>query len=149
MQVKAWHHTSLAVADLDKAVGFYVAAFGYRLAFEERGMTREIRRMTGRQCLSCDLAMLISPVSAQMLEIIAFKGAGRALSLPLPPGSGHIAFQVASLDRAASHVRGLGAEMLGEVTEFPEGRAAYFREPGGSFFELEELTDEGWAKEGA
>ncbi|MBM3585623.1 MAG: VOC family protein [Alphaproteobacteria bacterium] len=144
--VKAWHHTSLAVADLDWTVTFYCAAFGFRLAFDERGMTREIRSMTGRERLACDLAMLSSPHAGQMLELIAFRGGGKDLALPLAAGAGHIAFEGADLDKALGEVMRLGARPIGAVTSFPEGRATYCREPGGSFFELEELHDQSWAK---
>lgn len=146
MKIKAWHHTSLAVCNLDRSAGFYAAAFGYRVTFEERGITREIRAMTGQETLSCDLAVLVSAWSDQMLELIAFKGdVPEDLAVPLPAGAAHIAFTVEALDHALGEVKGFGATQIGSVTSFPEGRAVYCREPGGSFFELQELADENWA----
>src|SRR3569623_2365199 len=76
MQVTAWHHTSLAVADLDRAIAFYAAAFGYRIAFLERGMAGQIREMTGAPGLTCDIAQLQAPSSSHVLELIAFHGQG-------------------------------------------------------------------------
>jgi predicted enzyme related to lactoylglutathione lyase len=49
---------------------------------------------------------------------------------------------VENLDYALSHVQSLGAAMVGRIASFPEGRAVYCREPGGTFFEMEE-TGEG------
>lgn len=141
MGVKVWHHTSLAVADLDRAVAFYSAAFDYALLFTERGMATQIARMTGVRGLVCDLAQLRSPASGHVLELIAFKGVGAGEAKPLQPGAAHIAFHVDDLAAALAKVTQLGAVPLGEITDFDEGRSVYCREPSGSFFELEQLHE--------
>ena len=142
MAVKVWHHTSLAVSDLDRAIDFYRRAFAYELLFEERGMAGQIARMTGIAGLTCDLAQLRSPISGHVLELIAFKGAAAGDPRPLRPGAAHIAFYVDDLEAALSTVERLGAERLGEITQFDEGRSVYCREPAGSFFELEQVKHE-------
>ena len=139
MAVKVWHHTSLAVSDLKRAIDFYRRAFDYEVLFEERGMAEQIARMTGSPGLICDLAQLRSPVSGHVLELIAFKGAAAGDPQPLRPGAAHVAFHVDDLEAALAKVKRLGAVPLGEITQFDEGRSVYCREPAGSFFELEQL----------
>ena len=89
-----WAHTSLAVDDLDTALRFYREAFGFDLRFEERGMTDQIRGMTGIAEVTCDLAQLSSPISSHVLELIAFRGvpAARASWAPTAAGRAHVAF---------------------------------------------------------
>lgn len=139
MGVKVWHHTSLAVADIDRAVAFYRAAFGYEVLFEERGMAAQIASMTGVPGLVCDLVQLRSPISGHVLELIAFKGQGTGGPKPLQPGMAHVAFYVDDLQETLAKVERLGAVRLGDITQFDEGRSVYVREPAGSFLELEEL----------
>ena len=133
VEATAWTHTSIAVDDFDRAVRFYRDAFGFEVLFEDRGMTDVIRKMTGIPTLACDLAQLCLPNSPHKLELIAFHIAGVAGGAP--PAS-HVAFRVADISAALEAIRALGAEQIGEVTVFPEGRAVYCREPGGSVFEL-------------
>jgi predicted enzyme related to lactoylglutathione lyase len=61
---------------------------------------------------------------------------------PLRPGQAHVAFVVEDLDSALATVEALSAQRIGEIAIFPEGRAAYFVEPSGTFFELEELGED-------
>jgi predicted enzyme related to lactoylglutathione lyase len=135
-----WHHTSLAVTDIDQAVAFYQAAFGYEVLLLEREMTDRIQRIVGLAGLRCDLAQLRSPLSGHVLELIAFHDvpAGKETHGPTRAGAAHVAFQVQDLDRALREVQRHGAALIGEITRFPEGRCAYCREPSGTVFELQE-----------
>lgn len=143
MKLKTWDHTSLAVDDLDLSLQFYRQTFGYAPAFEERGMAKEIRSMMGLTRLTCDLAQLSHPLSGQRLELIAFHGHDAPpQSHPLAAGAGHIGFVVENLDEALAAVVTNGAVPIGTITDFPEGRSTYCREPGGSFFELSEMNEE-------
>ena len=146
VRFRSWHHTSLAVRDLDVATAFYRDAFGYELLFRERGMSRQIASMTGIDGLTCDLAQLRSARSDHLLELIAFHppppgAAPQPEGAPLRPGAAHVAFAVEDLDAALASVEALGAARLGRITEFSEGRSVYCREPAGSFFEMEELRE--------
>lgn len=134
-------HSSLAVTDLDRALAFYTAAFGARATLVDRGMTEPIERTVGLPGVSCDLAQLELPGTAQQVELIAFHGvpAGHEDAAPVRVGHGHVCFTVDDLDAALRHVEALGAERVGDVVTFPEGRAIYLREPAGSVFELEEI----------
>ena len=127
-------HSSLAVDDLDRATAFYREAFGCEIVFQDRRMTDLIRSVTGIPEVECDLAILSLPGSEQLLELIAFRNP-RAAWDSSPP-AGHIEFAVADLDAAIAACEGLGAQLVGEVTVFPEGPSVYLREPGGSVFEL-------------
>jgi catechol 2,3-dioxygenase-like lactoylglutathione lyase family enzyme len=129
-------HCSLAVNDLDAAVGFYSGAFGCSPAFREDGMTGLIEAVAGQQGLTCDLAILNVPGSEVLLELIAFRDPSAAVD-HRPPG-GHVEFSVGDLQESMAAVERLGARRVGAVTEFPEGPSVYYTEPGGSVFELTE-----------
>ena len=137
-----WHHTSLAVTDIDLAIAFHREAFGLDVIFEERGMSAQIASIAGVPGLVCDLVQMRYERADQVLEFIAFRpdgGTGFEPELvPLRPGSAHVAFLVENLEKSLAHVEALGAVRLGEITEFSDGRAVYCRAPGGSFFEMEE-----------
>ena len=143
VRATSWHHTSLAVGDLDAGIAFYRDTFGYEVAFQEKGMSDRIARMTGIEGLTCDLAQLRSIYGEHVLALIAFRRPGRDVppldGAPLRPGAAHVAFAVEDLDAALAAVEALGAARVGGVTEFDEGRSIYCREPSGSFFEMEEF----------
>ncbi len=143
-QARGWDHTSLAVADLDRALAFYRAAFGYEVLFVERGMAAQIERIVGLPGLRCDLAQLRSPISGHTLELIAFRDVppGREEHGPTRAGAAHLAFNVHDLDAAVDEVRALGATVLGEATDFEDGRSVYCREPSGTVFELHQSWKE-------
>ncbi|MDH3690748.1 MAG: VOC family protein [Gammaproteobacteria bacterium] len=144
--VRNWHHTSLAVKDLSLAANFYQQAFGFEVQFEERGMQQQIEQMTGVSGLACDIAQLRSPCSNHVLELVAFNtneaDDWETDPEPIRPGMAHVAFYVDDLEAAATIVEDLGAVRLGEVTDFSDGRSVYYREPAGSFFEMEELDED-------
>ena len=133
-----WVHSSLAVDDLDTALAFFRDAFGFRVRFQERGMSDQIRGMTGLDSVTCDLAQLETPISPHVLELIAFHDvpAGRAGWAPTAPGMAHVAFSVDDLERALAAVVRAGGHVLGEITEFEPGPAAYCQAPGGVFLEI-------------
>jgi predicted enzyme related to lactoylglutathione lyase len=133
-------HTSLAVRDLDSAIGFYRTAFGATVLFSDYGMTDLIDRTVGIPGVRCDLAQLELPGNGQVLELIAFENVpdDRVDEAPVRVGHGHVCFAIDDLDAAIADVEALGATRIGEIVMFPEGRAIYMREPAGSVFELEE-----------
>jgi len=130
-------HASVTVTDIDRATAFYTAAFGFEPAFEARGLSGQIAAMTNLTGLTCDLAQLRHPRSGAVVELVAFRP--RPTQDATPPAA-HLAFTVAELVAAEAHVLGLGARRLGAIVAFAEGRAAYYREPAGSVFELEEAA---------
>jgi catechol 2,3-dioxygenase-like lactoylglutathione lyase family enzyme len=131
-------HSSLAVDDIDRSVSFYREAFACKLVFEARDMTELIQSVAGLPDVRCDLAILGVPGGSHLLELIAFRNPAAPVRSN-PPG-GHIEFAVANLEYSIAAVEALGATPVGRVTEFPEGPSVYYREPGGSVFELTEYT---------
>ena len=119
-------------------VAFYRDAFACELVFEARDMTDLIQSVAGIPELRCDLAILRLPDSSHLLELIAFRNP--AAPVRSAPPAGHIEFAVTDLARSIAAVEGLGATPVGKVTSFPEGPSVYYREPGGSVFELTEYT---------
>jgi catechol 2,3-dioxygenase-like lactoylglutathione lyase family enzyme len=127
-------HVSLAVDDLDAAVGFYEAAFGYELSFQD-AQAEAIVALTGVAGLRCALAQLRHPAGGGALELVRFEGPAAEVD---GIGRGHVAFRVRDLPAALGEVEALGAQPLGQKVRFPTGSAIYAREPGGSIFELYE-----------
>src|SRR3712207_2447656 len=88
-----WHHTSLAVTDIDLAIAFHRAAFGLDVVFEERGMSAQIASIAGVPGLVCDLVQMRYERADQVLEFIAFRPReGQGFDpepVPVRPGSAH------------------------------------------------------------
>lgn len=131
-------HASLAVEDLDRAVGFYTAAFGYELLFRDR-QTDAIATLTGVPGMGCELAQLRNPQDGSVLELVRFEPpVGDAQAVPAFVDHGHVAFRVDDLESATADLLELGAVPLGGQVSFPTGRAIYLREPAGTVLELYE-----------
>lgn len=138
-------HSELNVTSLDDSINFFAAAFGYEVTFRENGIAKEIATMMGVENLSCDLAQMKRQDGDSVLELIQFVGQ-KSLPQPLPTApiytrQGHICFSVPSVDDAIAEAKKLGGKMVGEIAEYPECRACYFQEPGGSIFEMTEYRE--------
>ncbi|MBK0418917.1 VOC family protein [Leucobacter sp. CSA1] len=140
--LRTWeqHHTGIVVADLDRDLEFYRTVLGYELTFMVRGMDDLYRRTVGVPGVSCDLAQLDNRATGTRIELIQVHDlpAGTDPSLPVHVGVAHTAYLVADIAAAAETIRAAGGEILGEIVEFEEGPAAYFRTAGGTVVELEE-----------
>ncbi len=134
-------HFSLAVSDLEKAIAFFSRGFGFDVHFVEWGMTHQIASMLGLEGASCDLAQLALGDGGPRLELIAFRhaGIGEASSHPMSPGMGHVALKADDFEATLERLKQLGAEPLGNITDFSAGRSVYLRTPFGAFLELEEV----------
>src|SRR5262245_7399353 len=139
--IARWNHSSLAVNDLNLAVGFYTAAFGFEVLFSE-DLVDEIELMTGSPGMRCRLAQLRVPGAGQTLELIEFRSPGSQALLPTGVGHGHVAFGVDDVPGWLQRLEELGARPLGSVASFDEGRAVYLQEPAGSVVELTEIDPE-------
>lgn len=136
----SWHHTGIAVTNLSEAVEFYSAALGFTPVFEALDMSDLIQSITGISGIRADLVQCLSPMSNQVLELIQFRNvpAGYSGPAPVQPGRAHTAFLVADLDAAVGQIESLGGALIGAITEFSEGRAAYLVDVVGNPIELEE-----------
>ena len=135
-------HASVAVNDIDRAQAFFERALGFGTALRADDLTDEVARLTRRAGLTVKLAQLERPGDGCRIELIAFDDNGdlpasAAGAVPLA----HLCFAVADLDDAIERARQEGAELMGEVVTFPEGRCAYLRVPGGAAIEFEEVLD--------
>lgn len=139
-----WHHTGIAVADIDETLSFLRKTLGAEVAFEARGMTDLISQMTGIPGLRADLVQCRVPYSAQYLEVIQFHGVPDAADprLPIWPGRAHTAYLVPDINLAIEHTLDSGGAVLGQITEFSEGRAVYCQGPDGMVIEWEEAKGE-------
>lgn len=140
----AWHHTGIAVADIDRVLDFYADTLGFEPVFEARGMTDLISNMTGIVGLRADLVQCMSPLSGQVLEFIEFSNVPDDLDprYPLRPGRAHTAYLVPDIEAAVEQTLRAGGVMLGEITEFSEGKAVYCADSNGTVIEWEEATKE-------
>ncbi|RDC75391.1 hypothetical protein DLJ49_01175 [Rhodovulum sp. 12E13] len=132
-------HFSAMVDDLDRTVAFYGDAFGFTPSLPPTDLGDAFARMVGVSGVSARLAQLTHADRPETLEFVACPGRLGAAAEAIPLA--HVAFCVPDLDAALDAARAAGAEVLGEVVAFSEGRSAYCREPGGSVFELEELYE--------
>lgn len=145
-------HASLAVSDLDAAGAFLSAALGFRHDFVASDLTDEVARLTRRPGLAVRLARLSRPGCGCPIELIEFREGGSpppdAVSDGGPPRA-HLAFAAADLKAAMAALCAAGAEPLGAVVAFPEGRCVYLRAPGGIVVELEETGASAFSPGGA
>jgi predicted enzyme related to lactoylglutathione lyase len=139
-QAFAWHHTGFSVVDLNKSLRFYSQAFGFEPVFEAMDMSDLIQHLTGVPGLRADLVQCKSKMSNQVLELIKFRNIPSTASelLPIQPGQTHNCFLVENLDAAIEEVKKAGGQLLGSVTEFSEGKAAYLSDGSGNAIELEQ-----------
>lgn len=140
-----WHHTGIAVADIDRALTFYRETLGISVAFEARGMTDLIESITGVPGLRADLVQCASHLGDQVLEFIQFHNVPESAPeiLPIRPGRVHTAYLVPDLEHAIAATVAAGGQMLGSITEFDEGRAVYCADSSGNVIEWEEAKEVG------
>jgi predicted enzyme related to lactoylglutathione lyase len=141
----AWHHTGIAVDNIDRVLAYYSTTLGFEPVFEARGMTDLISQMTGIPGLRADLVQCQSPMSEQVLEFIQFSHVPDDLDerYPLRPGRAHTAYLTPDIEKAVEATVRAGGVMLGEITEFSEGRAVYCADVNGTVIEWEEAVKEG------
>lgn len=118
-------------------MAFYGAAFGFEPSLPATDLGNALARMVGQEGVSARLVQLSHAKRSEVLELISVEGEPGAAAGTVPLA--HIAFEVPDLPEAIASAQAEGAEQLGEVVTFSEGRSAYCKEPGGSVFELEEL----------
>ncbi len=136
----AWHHTGISVPNLTQSLSFYSTTLGFEPVFEALDMSDLIQQLTGVPGLRADLVQCTSPLSDQVLELIQFRNIPSTVSelLPIQPGRTHNCFLVEDLDSAIVEIEKAGGQLLGSVTEFSEGKAAYLSDGAGNAFELEQ-----------
>lgn len=137
----SWHHTGIAVREIDRVIDHYAGNLGFTITFEARAMTDLISSITGVPGLGAHLVQTKSPMSEHVLEFVEFFNLPSVVDemLPIFPGRSHTAFLVDDIERATSDLVASGGVVLGRITEFSEGRAVYCADRFGTVIELEEL----------
>ena len=82
-----WHHTSVVVADIDRAVSFYRDQFGFQVSLESR-LAAQIQQLLALPDITCDLVQVHSPISGHVLELIEFSNVRRAPIVAFRSGRG-------------------------------------------------------------
>jgi catechol 2,3-dioxygenase-like lactoylglutathione lyase family enzyme len=110
------------VDDVDAAVNFYTAHFGFTLLMQADGAFAAVSRGDVRLLLS-------GPESS----------AGRAMSdgeRPAPGGWNRMQFEVEDVAAEVQRLAAAGLEPRNEVVSGPGGSQVLFRDPAGNFIEL-------------
>jgi len=136
----SWHHSGVVVPNVDIAVDYYRLTLGFELLFEDRLMTDWIQRTMNIPGITCHIAQCQLPLGGHVIEFLSFTNIPKSVDARMPvwPGIGHSAFLVEDLDRGLSEIESAGGSRIGEIVEFPEGRAVYCWSSSGTVVELEE-----------
>jgi glyoxylase I family protein len=126
-------HVGLAVADLGAAARWYGEALGY-----------EVELTLRVEPIDLDIVMLRHPGHGDRLELLSRPGSapGRRPADPaqaaLVEGFGHVALDVADLDRTFARLVALGARPVTAPGPSPEAgvRMAFLADPEGNLVEL-------------
>ena len=142
MSVERMDHVGIVVADLAAATEFFVA-LGLELQGEAAVEGGWVDRVVGLEGVRAELAMLESPNGRGRVELAKFHAPpGPSGDRPAPanaPGIRHLAFVVEDIDALTTRLRGLGAELVGEVERYRDSyRLCYVRGPEGIIVELAE-----------
>ena len=118
--MKAFHHVSLSVTDLDRSVAWYRRVFGLDEVLHEQGGDREafVFRFAG---------------SRLMIGLVRHAGNDTEPFRPATTGLDHMAFDAGSrddLERWVDHLDALGVEHSG-VLDIPVGAIVNFKDPDG------------------
>ena len=126
--------------DLQQSLNFYSKTLGFEPVFEALDMSDLIQQVTGVAGLRADLVQCRSQLSEQVLEVIKFRNIPSNFSelIPIQPGRAHNCFLVDDIYQAIEEIEKAGGKLLGSVTEFSEGKAAYLADGSGNSIELEQ-----------
>lgn len=140
--VRGFNHTSFTVADLDVAIGFFVAGLGFKLQSRGSRDPRLIARMTG--VVGADLEIAFVEAAGQRIELICYRGPadrGRVKPRLCDVGAAHVGLDVANMDAAVAAAARHGFALAGEVITIDAGpnagrRVAYVRDKDGTTVEF-------------
>ena len=146
MTIKRMDHVSVVVDDLAAGVEFFTTL---GLTVEGKALVEGpwVDRINGLEQVQVDIVMMRTPDRHGRLELTRFRRPGLVATEPAlaPPnalGLRSVMFTVDSVDETVARLRGLGAELVGEVARYEDKyRLCYVRGPAGIIVSLaEELT---------
>ena len=115
-------HTKLRVTDLDAAVRFYEAAFGYTVRSRRPGPHES------------EIAFLVLPGETTELQLSQLPGGE---TVTMPARMVHLAFRVDDLDAVLTRALEAGAKMEAPPYTLPSGsRVVFLQDPHGYDIEL-------------
>jgi catechol 2,3-dioxygenase-like lactoylglutathione lyase family enzyme len=137
------HHVAVRVADLERSVAFYVAAFGGRQRTRPVTLTGAFPEKIYGGGPGCTVRLCHVGFAHGAVELFE-------LSPPRPPftapqadaGIMHAAFQVDSVHQTADAVVDAGGAVVGEVIDWGGKPFAYCTDPDGNVLELAEVSCE-------
>jgi catechol 2,3-dioxygenase-like lactoylglutathione lyase family enzyme len=141
--VRAVHHVSYTVSDLDRALEFYGRGLGFALLGQRLVEGETPARVTGIPGARLRIAHLRGHgIGLELIEYLAPAGAGPA-PRTCDVGSSHLCFVVGDLERERERLAKLGARFLSDPATVDAGpnagnRYVYFLDPDGIPMELTE-----------
>jgi catechol 2,3-dioxygenase-like lactoylglutathione lyase family enzyme len=143
MTIKRLDHVSVVVDDLAAAIAFF-SALGMTIEGEAPVEGPWVDRVNALENVQVDIVMMRTPDGHGRLELTKFRNPKLVEIEPeiAPPnalGLRSILFAVESLDDTLARLRGMGAELIGEVVQYEEMyRLCYMRGPAGIIVALAE-----------
>jgi catechol 2,3-dioxygenase-like lactoylglutathione lyase family enzyme len=141
----AQHHVGLGASDLERALGFYVAAFGAEVLARPFTIESEevARRLGGPPEKKIEQAMVLVPPGT-MIELFRFRGDDLPDWVGRRPGLvPHLAFQVDDVAATLELVeRNGGSRIWPEVADEGMVRIVYCQDPDGNTIELIDISVE-------
>jgi catechol 2,3-dioxygenase-like lactoylglutathione lyase family enzyme len=143
MTIQRMDHVSVVVDDLEAAKAFF-AELGMELEGEAPIEGGEVDRLNGLDGVRVDIAMMRTPDGHGRLELTAFRSPKAVRAEPEDAlgnalGLRSVMFAVDDLEATVAGLRAHGAQLVGEVAQFPEGyRLCYVRGPAGIIVALAE-----------
>jgi len=143
MTIKRLDHVVVVVDDLPGAIDFFTTL----------GMTKEgempiegpwVDRVNGIENVQVDIVMMNTPDGHGRLELTKFRNpklveVDPAIQPPNALGLRSVMFTVESVDDTVASLRGIGAELIGEVAQYEDKyRLCYMRGPAGIIAALAE-----------
>ena len=143
MTIKRLDHVVVVVDDLPGAIDFFTTL----------GMTKEgempiegpwVDRVNGIENVQVDIVMMNTPDGHGRLELTKFRNPKvveiePAIAPPNTLGLRSVMFAVDSVDDTVARLRGIGAELIGEVAQYEDKyRLCYMRGPAGIIAALAE-----------
>ena len=143
MTIKRMDHVSVVVDDLAAAVAFFTA-LGMTIVGETPVEGPWADRINGIEGIQVDIVMMQTPDGHGRVELTKFRNPKLveiepAIAPPNTPGLRSVMFTVDSVDDAVARLRGIGAELVGEVAQYEDMyRLCYMRGPAGIIVALAE-----------
>ena len=143
MTIKAMHHVSVVVEDLEAAKAFFVA-LGMELEGEAPIEGAWVDRVNALDGVRVDIAMMVTPDGHGRLELTRFRHPAVVAPEPVDAlgntlGLRSLMFAVDDIDAAIAGLRAHGGELIGTVENYADVyRLCYVRGPAGIIVSLAE-----------